>query len=107
MGIQDQVITAIDNDWVFPAQSDQFLVVIENRIWVREGSRDIDLFVVRVDFNPRGASSKASVLTRIPLDGRAGVVTAFGMDNLQRLHGIKSFFFYGFSIHIPCCHVPI
>ena len=70
----------MDHHRVALPQGDQLLVMVEHRIGIGQCGLGIDLLVVRIDRDPRGAGGKAGLRTVIPLDGGTGIVPADRLD---------------------------
>ena len=66
----------INNNVFFFTQSDQFLIVVENRIRIFKLLCCIDLLVVRIHFDPRLALCESSLFTVVPLHRSSRIVTA-------------------------------
>ena len=65
------------------AQADQFLIIVEDRVGIREGGTGVDLCVIWIDHDPGSAGSEACVRRIVPLHGGAGIVAADGADALH------------------------
>ena len=62
------------------AESQTFAVKVQDTVWVFLLGSGVDLFVVRVHIEPRFGLREAGIFRIIPLDRRAGRITARDMD---------------------------
>ena len=62
------------------AETDQLLIIIEDRIRIGQSLGGIDAGVIRIHDKPRSARRKAPVRGGIPLHGRSGIVPADFID---------------------------
>ena len=67
MLVKDEIIGAVDDDRVFFAQSNQFLVVAKDRRFIGEVLLNVDVRIVRIYPDPGCSGRKASMLTGICL----------------------------------------
>ena len=86
---------SVNDDRKRVAQTDQLLIIMENRIRIGEGGLGIDLFIVRVYVDPRGTVCKACIFGIVPLHRSTGIITA---DFFEITHHILCF--YQSVVHI-------
>ena len=61
--LQQRFKDTVGNDSVFMAQADQFLIIVEDRVGIREGGTGVDLCVIWIDHDPGSAGSEACILS--------------------------------------------
>ena len=57
--------SSVGDDGKFMAQADQLLIIVEDRVRVRQGRLRVDLCVVGIDHDPGGAGGEAGIMVRM------------------------------------------
>ena len=85
---------------------DQSLIIMEDRLRIRQFSFRVDFPVIPIDPDPGSSICKSGSLAAVPLHRRSGIVPPFGVDGphdlLLRIPGFQTFL-----IHMKRLDVPI